>query len=74
MSEISNRLRAHVAEAAWHALACPASMYQTQTCKRLLGQAAFGHPLSRDALRTVLGICADVLADVDVADDVRAAA
>jgi hypothetical protein len=70
---ISPRLRAHVAEAAWYALACPASMYQTPTCKRLLGQAAFGHPLCRDALRTVLEICADVLADAE-ATDIREAA
>lgn len=65
---ISPRLRVQVAEAAWYALACPACIYRTSTCKRLLGEAAIGRRLSRAALRTVLTICADVLADAKAAD------
>ena len=60
---ISPRLVDAVANAAWNALAHPASIDLTYACLRLLGEAALGRPMIRTTAKTVLDIIADLAAD-----------
>ncbi len=62
---ISPRLASAMADLAWTALAHPDSAGLTYACRRLLGDAAFGHPLCADAARTVMRIARDMLDEAE---------
>ena len=58
-----------ISNLAWQLLAHPGSADLPYSCRRLLGDAAFGVPLCRDAARTIIEIGREIAASRDQALD-----